>query len=195
MIEINLIPPQLRKKEGRGVGILSLIALPKQTLLGVGGLFVALLILIHALSAGMWVIKAVRHVVYKGVWQKMSPDKTTVDSINQEVKDLKSKMSTITDIASKKAFLWSRKLNILSDAMPKGIWIRRISWNNTVLTIEGSAVSRLHDEISLAGDFVANLKKQEAFAKDFSVVELGSITRGKKGVTELVDFTITAKTK
>ena len=195
MIDINLIPPQLRKKENRGIGILSSIDLPKQTLLGAGGIFAALLILIHVLLAGMWVIKATRHVVYKTVWQQMSPDKTTVDSINQEFKDLKSKMSTIADIASKKAFFWSQKLNILSDTIPKGVWIKRISWNNTVLTIEGSSVSRLHDEISLAGDCVANLKKQEAFAKDFSVVELGSVTRGKKGVTEMVDFTITAKTK
>jgi len=195
MIEINLVPVHLRKKEAGGIWSSVAIGIPKEILFGVGGIFIAFLVLMHGLLIGLWFIQSTRHAVYQAIWQKMSPDKNNIDSINKELKDLKNKISTVDDVTSKKAVSWSQKLNILSDAMPKGVWIKKIAWNNTVLTVEGSAVSNLHEEIAVVGNFVSNLKKEKSFVKDFSSLELASVTRSKKGVTETTDFIITAKIK
>ncbi|MBI3601708.1 MAG: PilN domain-containing protein [Candidatus Omnitrophica bacterium] len=193
MIEINLVPLHLRKKEAGGIW--SSVGIPKVILFGVGGIFITLLVLMHGLLISLWVIQSTRHAIYQVIWQKMSPDKNNIDSINKELQDLKDRTSTIGDIASKKAILWSQKLNILSDTMPKEVWLKKVAWNNNVLTVEGSAVSKLRDEISIVGNFVSDLKKEESFVKDFSSLELTSVTRSKKGVTETADFIITAKVK
>ncbi len=195
MIEINLVPSNLRKKENRGTEALTTIGLPKEVLFGMGGVFIAILILIHLVLFGMWGGKLVQYMMYKIAWQKMLPAKKNIDSINEERKELRDKMATITDITSKNAILWSQKLNILSDSIPKGIWLTKITWNNTVLTITGSAVSKFHDEIAIVGNLISNLKKEINFTKDFSSIELKSVTRSKKGMTEVADFIITARIK
>ena len=195
MIGINLVPPHLRKKSGKGLEVLASIDLPKEILLGAGSLFLLILILIHAVLLGLWTVKFVHQMAYRMVWQGMLPDKNNIDSISQQIKDLKSKMSIITDITSPKTTLWSQKLNIISDAIPKGVWLNKINWSNNTLIIEGSTVSRSNDEISLVGNFVSNLKKSDDFVKDFSSVELNSVNRAKKGMSEVADFIITAKVK
>ena len=195
MIGINLVPVHLRKKEIRGAWSSVAIDIPKEILFGVGGIFIALLALIHGLLIGLWLMQFTRHAVDQAIWQKMSPDKNNIDSINKELKGLKNKISTIDNVTFKKAISWAQKLNILSDAMPKGVWIKKIAWNNTVLTVEGSAVANLHEEIAIVGNFVSNLKKEESFVKDFSSLELTSVTHSKKGVTETADFIIMAKVK
>ena len=195
MIEINLVSDNLRKKENRGTGFLKSIDLPKEVIFGLGSLFVVLLVFIHLLLLGIYGFKLSKQFVYKATWQKMLPDKNNIDSIGQEVKDMRNKMATIADITSKKSTLWSQKLNVLSDVMPKGVWIRRIAWDNVALTVEGSAYSKFHDEITTVGNYVSNIKKDDNFTKDFSSIELNSVTRSKKGPTEVVDFKITAKAK
>jgi Tfp pilus assembly protein PilN len=194
MIEINLVSANLRKKENRGAGFLRSIDLPREVLYGIGSLFVLFLVLTHLALLTVYMVKFSKQMVYKATWQKMLPDKNNIDSISQELKDLRTKMVTIADITSKKSTLWSEKLNILSDVMPKGVWLRRIVWDNNTMIIEGSAYSKLHDEITTVGNYVSNIKKNENFAKDFSSIELNSVTRSKKGMTEVADFKITAKT-
>ncbi len=195
MIEINLVPVNLRQKERSGAGIWTSIDLPKEILLGVGSMVIILLVLIHLSLIGMYVAKLTQQLMYKGTWQKMLPDKNNVDSISQELRDLRTKTATINDITSKKAIVWSQKLNILSDIAPKGVWFKKILWDNSLLVLEGSAFSKLHDEITIVGNFVSTLKKDEGFAKDFSSIELNSIGRSKKGMMEVADFKITAKVK
>lgn len=195
MIEINLVPATLRKKENSGAGFWAAVNLPKEILLGVGGLFVVLLVLIHSVFIGAYILKFTHQLVYKTTWARMSPDKNNIDSISKELKDLKAKMVTIDDITSKKTFLWSQKLNMISNLLPKGVWLRKMTWNNTSLVIEGSAYSKLHDEMIIVGNYVSNLKKEDGFVKDFISVELSSVNRVKKSIVEVADFIITAKIK
>lgn len=195
MIEINLVPANLRKKQLGGMGILDSIGLPKEVLLGTSGIFIAVLILIHGLLLSMWIAKFVRYGVYKVAWTRMLPDKNHIDALNQQMQDLKSRASTINNLTSQQNMLWSQKLNILSDALPKEVWLKQIGWNNEILTITGCAVSRFHDEISVVGNFVSNLHRTQDFMKNFLSLELNSVNRTKKGGTEVADFIITAKAK
>jgi hypothetical protein len=195
MININLVPDNFKKQGHSWLGFLEQINIPKEILLGEGSIFFAVLIIVHVFLAGGWIVAQTQHITYQNSWKKMLPDKNNLETISQQIKDLNFRMSTINDFAVKKSIVWSQKLNDLSDLMPKGLWFKKIIWDNSVFVIEGTAFSKLFDEITLVGDFVSNLKKDEGFIKDFSSIGLDSITRSKRGMIEVVDFKITAKVK
>jgi Tfp pilus assembly protein PilN len=193
MIEINLLPSHLRKKGSQGGGFLKSVDLPKEIFFGLGSIFIFLLVLIHLGLLSIYFAKLSQLMIRKAEWQKILPDKNRVDAVNQDLKDLNKRLAAINEINSKKAFVWSQKLNLLSDMAPKGVWFKRIVWNGNVFTVEGNAFSKLHDEIAIVNSFVSNLKKEPNFAKDFASIELNSVNRVKKGPTEIADFKIVAK--
>lgn len=195
MITINLVPEHLRKKTARGVLSSMGMDIPRKVLLGVGGLFVAVLVLSHAVLFAAQAGQTMRLVSLKARWEKLLPDRSRLDAIGGELKDMRKEITTITDITSVRAGRWSRKLNILSDALPKGVWFKRIALDNKSLTLEGGAFSRTGNEIIIVGDLVANLKKDPAFADDLLSIELQNVQRGKRGPTEVAEFTVTAKLK
>jgi Tfp pilus assembly protein PilN len=195
MIEINVLPIPLKNKGTQGVGFLKSIQLPREILIGAGGIFVSGLLIVHLLLLLGFAIQLGRQMIYKRTWQGMLADKKNIDSIGQEMKDLRARITTINEITSKKSIVWSAKLNILSDQLPKGLWLRKIVWDNKLLVVEGSAYSKFHDEINSVGNFVSSLKKEEEFIKNFSSMEVNSVTRTKRGGTEVVDFKVIAKVK
>lgn len=195
MIEINLIPINLRKKDSRNFGIFSILNIPKEFIVGCGGVFVLIIVLIHITLIVLWGFKSTEFAITQAQWQQMSVDRKTVEGINKELKDVKATNTLITGTVSKKVILWSQKLNILSDNLPKGVWFKKIVWNETALVVEGRAYSKSHDEMMTVGNFVSNLKKDTNFMKDFSSIELNSISRVKQGLVEVAIFTITVKVK
>ncbi len=195
MIEINLIPVNQRKKDSGASQALVFLDLPKEFVLGCSSLFIFVLIAIHLVLLGIWFTKSARLKIAETQWQNMSTDKKSLDLISKNIKESKAKIVMINDNVTKKSLMWSQKLNILSDSMPKGVWFRKISYSNNSLTIEGNAYSKAHDEIATIGNFVSNLKKDTVFIKDFESLELNTITRVKKNETEIADFSITAKGK
>ena len=193
MININLIPIALRKKSGhKGIEAMG-INLPHEIIIGVGAGFALLLILLHVALGIVMANQMARHTTAQWEWERLLPDKNNLDAIANEVKDLKKKMNTIRDITAKQSIGWSRNLNVISDSMPKGLWLRRIALDAHSFVIEGSAVSKMQNEISTVGDFVSNLKKDEVFMKAFVGLEVNSIQRTKKNTTDLAEFSITVK--
>ena len=195
MITINLVPEHLRKKISRSVLSSLGVDIPREVLLGVGGVFVIVLVLSHVVLFAAQAVQALRLASVKARWEKLLPDKNRLDAIGSELRDMHKKMTTITGIASAKTGQWSRKLNILSDTLPKGVWLKKISLDNKSLTLEGGVFSKAGSEIVIVGDFVADLKKDPAFADDFSSIEVQSIQRGRQGPTEVAEFIVTAKLK
>ncbi len=195
MIVINLVPEHLRKKSARGVLSFMGLGISREVLLGVGGAFIALLVAAHVSLLAAQSAQGVRLGLVKVRWERLLPDRNRIDAIGTELRGLRKKVTTITDITSARATPWSRTMNVLSDALPKGLWLKKISLEGGALTLEGSAFSKTKSEIVVVGNFVADLKKEGAFADDFSSIEVRSIQRGKRGPTEVVDFVITAKLK
>src|SRR5262245_11456259 len=123
MIDINLIPPASRKRTS-GPLSRSNIDLPPEILFGVGGGCLALLIIAHVFLLGAWGIKAIVLAAHKAAWQDVLPDKKNIDALAGELRDLKKRMASITDVTSSKSMGWSHKLNLISDALPKGLWLK-----------------------------------------------------------------------
>ncbi len=194
MIDINLIPAALRK-DGKGNADSLAINIPKEILSGVGSGLIFLMLVVHLFLGALWLAGMGRLSGYRANWQKVLPDKTVLDSINKESGDLKKKINMISDMTIKKSVLWAPKFNAISDALPRGLWIRKMTLDKAGLSMEGSVVSKTQNEINNVGLFLSVLKQNDDFMKDFSSLEVNSIQRGKNNAIEVTDFTVMAKVK
>ena len=194
MININLIPAALRKDGKRNANSLA-INIPKEMLLDVAVGLILLMGTVHLLLGAVW-LGGMGHLSSdRANWQKVLPDKILLDSINKESVALKEKINMIADMTTRKSVLWSPKFNAISDVLPRGLWIRKMTLDKTGLVVEGSGVSKTQNEINEVGLFLSALKKNDDFMKDFSSLEVNSIQRSKINAVGVTDFTVMAKLK
>jgi len=190
MIEVNLLPPELRKKEP-----IFKLAVPKETLYLVGGTIVVVLVLIHMILIGSLIVKRVKYSNLNRRWQDLQPDKKKIDGLKKEQKKVSDKIKAIGKLTKKGRISWAKKLNIISDSLPQGVWIRRIEFTGTELTIDGSAVSLKGEEVILVNRLTSALKNNKDFYSDFQDMEIGSIKRRQIKNIEVADFVLTSKLK
>jgi Tfp pilus assembly protein PilN len=191
MIDINLIPAALRKN-GKEISSLT-INIPGEILVGVGAGLLVLIVTVHLILGVVWLIGIGQLTAHQAAWQKLASDKAALDAINDESKDIKNKMNMISGLTTKQSVLWAPKFNAISDALPRGLWIRNMTLDKTGLSMEGSVVSKTGNEINNVGLFISTLKQNEDFMKGFSSVEVISIQRSRTNSIEVADFTVMAK--
>jgi len=194
MIDINLIPAALRK-DGQGKENSLTINIPKEILVGSAVGVVLLLVVVHLLIGAVWLMGMGRLAHYNAEWQKVAADKAALDAISSEAAGLKKKIKMLSDMTTAKVVLWAPKFNAISDDISRGLWIKKMTLDKTGLTIEGSVVSKTRNEINNVGKFIAALKLNDDFMKDFSSLEVNSIQRGDNDSVEVTDFTVVAKPK
>ncbi len=182
------------RKNGANPHAISL-NISKEILVGVGGGLVVLMVLVHLGLGAIWLLDVSHLAFCKTQWQKLATDKTALDAINKDSGEIKTRIKTITNLTVKEAVLWAPKFNAISDAVPQGLWIRKMILDKTGLTIEGSVVSRNQSEINNIDLFLSSLKQDDGFMKDFSSLEVNSIQRSKDNAVEVTDFTVMAKLK
>jgi Tfp pilus assembly protein PilN len=190
MIEINLLPPQLRKKEPAFK-----LAIPRETLYLVGGTVLAILIFIHIALIGVLTARSIRYTNLNRIWQNLVPDKEKIDALNKEQKKISERVNSIAKLTKKGRISWAKKLNILSDVMPQGVWLRRIEFTGSELIIEGSSVSLKGEEVILVNKFSSALKNDKDFYFDFKDMELDSIKQRQIKNMEVADFILDTKLK
>src|ERR1700690_3048353 len=100
MVDINLIPAALRK-DGKDSTSLS-INLPHEVIVGVASGLVLLIVTVHLILGVVWLMGMGQLAGHNVEWQKLLPDKTILDGISSESKDLKRKISMITDMTVNK---------------------------------------------------------------------------------------------
>lgn len=193
MIDINLIPPHLRKaRKGR---ILGTINIPLEIIIGCGGGLLFLLGMIHVGLLLVNVGKLAQHKSLKHQWEMMRADRENVDSVVSKMRTFQGKYTALENVAKKAELSWAQKLNLLSEFLPRGMWYKKIALNDGMLFIEGSVISQGVNEISSVSHLISKLKGSEAFMGDFTELELGSIQKRKVKNIEIADFVITMKLK
>jgi len=200
MIEIDLFPPELRKKPKRSLNLKFKIDFKKKLLFTVLGYIVLLHVLLHLLTA----INSKRITVLKRNRQGLASEKTQVDELKAQLAQLNSKIPLIQQLINNQV-IWSKKLNRISDLLVNGIWLNEIGLKREdaeqqgefwqTLIIQGSAASRSKDEPALIGRFMQNLKDDPAFSDDFADIELGPIKKRQIAETEVMDFTLICQFK
>ena len=123
-------------------------------------------------------------------WQRLLPDKEKVEAVINELRTLETKRGQMQTVLIPNKILWAQKLNIVSDNLPKGVWLKKISFADRIFSIEGSAVSRQLEEMINVHSFLSSLKNDKKFPEYFDDIELGSMQRRKIADIEIADFAI-----
>jgi len=193
MIEINLVPDHLRKKSKSSIFPFTALRVPREAIIGLVGGLIVLLVLVHVFFQVIIFVKFAQHAHQKAQWASILPEKEKLDVILNEMRSLDGKLKAIEQITTGERLSWAQKLNDISDSLPKGVWLNKISLGEKVLLIDGSVVSREKGEIASVGHFVTNLKKQKGFMQGLQNIEVGTIQKRKIKSVEAADFLITVK--
>lgn len=194
MIEINLIPYSLRKNK-KGKFSLKEFNIPLEIVIGLGGGLIVLLILAHVFLLAINIRNVAQHKEFKKKMEAVSPEKQRVEKVINELRALQSTQMAVEDILPERKIYWAQKLNILSDSIPRGVWLKRVNLEGDVLLIEGSAISTDNEAMINVHQFTSTLKSQREFLEHFNDLELGSIQRRKIKQMDIADFMITVRLK
>jgi hypothetical protein len=189
MIKLNFIPEAQRKQSMKIAGE-DFGGVPGEIVVGGLAAIAAALLLIHGILGGVALYKLASYKVFEVRWNAMAGDKKVFDDLSNELKGLQTKMNALRPITSAQELLWSELLNDISDSVPKGVWLREVLLDNGMLTIYGSVVSKMKNEMVEAGNFVAALKERPTISKYFTGVDVDSIQRRENSAVSVADFSL-----
>ncbi len=212
MIEINLLPPEIKRRKRK-------IELPDISFLPIAAGLLGVVIIIH-LSLGITLaLKAKSLKRFERKWETMLPNKQEADRMKSELTAMRGKIDAI-DKLIKNRRSWARRLNDISDAMIPGVWLNKLWLENRViiqepvvksdtgevggkvkatkaepkkivirsLHLNGSAIAAGGEETATIGKFIRGLKDNENFFSDFKDIESASIQRTQLKEEEIMDF-------
>ena len=136
-----------------------------------------------------------KHKEFQRKIAAVSPEKQRVAEVLNELRALQSTQKAVQGILPERKIYWANKLNILSDSIPRGVWIKRINLEGDALLIEGSAIATDNEAMINVHQFTSTLKSQREFLEYFNDLELGSIQRRKIKQMDIADFMITVRLK
>lgn len=191
MIEINLLPQELRKREAVK---LALPGIPvKGALVGFFSVFFAAQLLLSALA---FYRRAEISHVRKAV-EILKAENREITHQKSEITFARTRLQQVQSITERK-FYWSLLLNALSDSVTKGIWLRQFSIMETgghpgatarSLKLDGSVVGPGQETASI-GKFIKELKDNPVLSELWGSVELATINQRKIRDYDVYDFTL-----
>lgn len=177
MIEINLLPKELQKKKFK---------LPPAVVFKWGLVSLALLVSIPFIIGGFIHAKGSALLVLREEEARLAPLKKEVEDLQRNVAGLTNRLAPLDKFRGE-GIIWSRKLNQLSDALPREIWLTRVSLEGAgqrglpaprageqeqMLVIEGVvAAGKQEGMLAPLGRFIENLKSDKSFFSDFVSIE------------------------
>lgn len=191
MININLYPEdQQRKRKKHNLN--ARIRIPPEIVIGAGGGLIMLLVCVHIIFLGVNLTKLAQHQALNKEWEDMQPAKKNADVVINELRDHRERYDKLKELVNKPDISWSERLNIISNKIPDGVWLKKLSLTDEILLMEGSAISRQKTEMIDVHTFTSNLKKDERFLTGFKSLEIESIQRRNRGSAEIAGFIIKA---
>jgi len=185
MIEINLLPEELKIKKKKKIE-LSKIPLMPFFFVTISILMFAHVALIIAVNVNKSKLGAL-----KKTWESYAPKRKETDLLKNNVKRINDRVKTIEEL-TKKRVLWARKLNSLSNVIPPNIWLSKLAYvekiNVITLTIEGYAAGTTDEGTAYVARFIKALKSDASFFEDFKDIELGSMRTSLIEGQEVMNF-------
>lgn len=198
MIEINLVPEQLRKKKRAANNASTANAAPssglsKEATIGILIGFVVLLVLASIGLQGFITVKVMSRNELKKQEDEIAPGKKNVEKMIDDMKTVKAKVKTLEDVLGKKQVFMAQKLNEVSDHLPRSVWLTKIAFENDRFIIEGSAVSKTRTEINDVHMLATRLKESKLFMEHLRNLEVEMIKTRNEDSLAVADFTIKAE--
>lgn len=181
MIEINLLPEELRSKKEVNIGL---------------GRIVHFARLGFIILAGVHLLLLFSMLLYKYNVGRLEKTKSRISSQDLDAGPLKKEFSAIEDririisALSKNKSYWAERLDKLSSALPNNIWFNQIRAGSGILDITGSVVSLKADEVKVLNKFLDDLKKDASFYSGFKNIDVVSIGRSSLFGVEVFNFSI-----
>ena len=187
MIEINLLPEELKKAKGKPN------ILPQLLIYIVPAVF-ALLIIIHLYLGALYLFKSRQKSAVENEWSQLESKRQEVDRWKQQYNISNQYTQQIGQLLQAR-LTFAKKLESLSDNLPNGIWFNRLNVKDGKFRLEASVVSLKKEQLSLINDFLRALKKDEDFFKDFGILELGHMNVRAIGAFSVMDFVLSGELK
>jgi len=188
MIEINLLPEEMRKQKKAYLDLD--IEIGGKLKLIIGAIAVGILVLLLVILSMISYIRGRQISTLLTKEDIIALDKSRVEAVNKEISILQKKITTLNEITTRR-FLWSIKLNELVDMVLPGIWFNRIYTDSkNRFIIEGSVISKRDSAIVSVGKFMKNIRENSSFFKDFDNIKLESVERKSISERDVVDFKI-----
>ena len=184
MLKVNLLPESVRKDTLSPIEQFHRTPLMWILLGSMLGLALFLLFPIavrgqhlHALSAKIRVLE---------------PKSREVDQLQQSLQRFRAEDTAFRELVSGHN-LWSKRLNLLSNLTPDGVWFTELTLEmEKGLILRGSAIGKGDTEMVSIGRFVQDLKSDAYFSSAFKNIQIESIKRMQEKSLEVIEFTITA---
>lgn len=186
MIEINLLPPELREEKRKKLKPFSLG--PKKAIIVAG----VLLLLFNILIPVLVQFNRLMLQRFEDIYSRMRPQIGQVDEVNGRIQRIKELEAIVSGLSGQRTLL-AQKLNIISDSLPKGVWLSRVSFGDGVCEIKGRCVLLAAQEMAGVKQFLIALKGQTQFSSGLGQLELKSAQRKSLGAAEVIDFSILSK--
>ncbi len=213
MIEINLLPQEIKKKKRK-------IKLPDISFLPIVAGLLGVIVVIHLLLGITLLFKVKTLGRLEKKWEIVLPDSGRADNLKTELTNMRAKVDAI-DALIKNRQSWARRLNDMSDAMISGVWLNRLWLERRIIVQEpivkadaeeeaektmakdnvkperivintmhlsGSAIVSGGEETATIGRFIRSLKENRDFFADFKEIESAFIQRAKLKEEEIMDF-------
>ncbi len=197
MIEINLLPEELRGKPAKPdkpepvPGIAGLE--PKHFLLLLPLAF-GLLICVHLVIGVFGIAKSFQAAALNKKLASLEPQRKALEEFNNKYNFVSEDSQAIQQLMRSRV-AWSEKLNALSLGLPSGAWFEGLLANAKEFSLRGAVISLNKEEMGLIKQLIDNLKNDPAFFKDFSSLELGSAEKKTLGSYDITEFTLNATLK
>ncbi|MEA3489206.1 MAG: PilN domain-containing protein [Candidatus Omnitrophota bacterium] len=195
MIELNLLPRELRKKKKRQMPDIK----PVPILVGVAGV----LVLVHILLALLVINNGILLKTLKKKWERMKPQKEMTDRIARETSELEKRVTAVRALA-KPDLSWTTLLSGLNQAMIPNVWLSdlRLSFGGraysirkegqvpTQLNLTGYALGKSEEATSAVARFINSLKRNKIFFDYFKDVELQNMRSSTVAGEEVMNFNL-----
>ncbi len=191
MIEINLLPEQLKAKAASRK---SKVTIEVNYFFYMIPFALAFLLFVHVYLGVLLVAKHNQIAGLNKKWLGLGSERRQLEIFNKE------NASQTQDSSAIKAWLderivWSEKLAILSKSLLSGIWFSELSVTPKDFTLRASVVSLQKEEMDTVKKFIDNLKTDTVFFKDFFSLELSSVQTRTIGNFDVLDFTLNGTLK
>ncbi|MFC1548986.1 PilN domain-containing protein [Candidatus Omnitrophota bacterium] len=204
MIELNLLPKELRRKRKRRKAA----ELPKIPMLPIAVGVIAVLLLTHV--ALMILARGNRKLAEELAtkWDEMQPQREKTDGIAKEINALQKRIDAIRKIA-KPDLDWARLLGGLNQAVISNVWLSEFSIATArqergkkqvkeiplSLDLNGYALGKSETAMSTVGRFMESLKRNKNFFGYFEEIELQNIRNAMISGEEVMMFKLICKFK
>jgi type IV pilus assembly PilN-like protein len=202
MIEINLLPKELRKVQKITSQIPDLPLIP--IIAGVIGIF----IMFNFLVSGVGYKNGILEKRYNKKWDAMHSERMQTGQISRETKNLQRKLNAINKI-DKPLVSWTQIMNGLNQAMTTRVWLsnlevgyeiksirRGVSTSIPVsLEINGYALGTSGQATSQVAKFITSLKGKNDFSQFFDAIELEKLSKNEVAGQEVMTFNLSCKFK